>query len=253
MRRGLLAAVLLCSASMALPACSFVNDADDHQRGGGLEPVAPSEFCAELSELVCSAHLDCCPTATLDLNDCVSAFTSGCASEFGAIAADPRAGYDPLGAAEVLRQGREFAQGCDPAVASWITARSGLLSVFAGTVEGGGTCTPNSATDFAAFFSCQETDQACVQVSADRWICADRLGVGESCTADTDCLDGLWCDGAGLFVAGSCAERRVAGEPCPKNQACQSLACATPADGGTEGTCVEATADAVYCGLDGVL
>ncbi len=227
------------AALALLSACSLVNDPADHQ---ALSPVPVEEICTEFATVVCEAHLACCSTATVAFQDCYSSWLSGCTNQIGSLAIDPRTGYDPRVAAEVLAEGRAFADACDTGVMAWIEARSGFSRVLTGTVGGGGDCSP--LTDLASHFSCMDLQQACLAAGFNGAACQDRHPVGDDCAGNYDCAEGLYCKGDGFLVAGMCAERLAENQPCEDNSSCQSLVC----DGDTK-LCVIPTVDSVYCAL----
>lgn len=235
--------LLASASSLLLGACSIVNDAGDHQQ---LEPVPVEELCADFSVLACDAYLGCCDAATVTPEDCRSRWASGCADLVGELATDPRTGYDARAAAEVLAELQAFGETCSLEVLVWRDSRSGLQRVLSGTVPGGGDCTPSNALDRAAYFSCDDLDQACFpQAGVDTYTCADRSEIGGSCSLYVPyaCAEGLRCDGATVLTPGLCAARLEDGQPCGSNQSCVSLYCDTE----TTGLCVTPTAEAVYC------
>ncbi len=236
-------------AAAALPlallaACSVVNSPGDHQE---LEPVAVHEFCAEFAAVVCDAHLACCSSAAVDLDDCRSAWTASCASTVGTLATDPRSGYDPRIAAEVLEEGRSFTATCSTDALVWFESRAGFQRVLSGTVAGGEECTPNEALDLPAYVSCDDLDQACLGTGGGISVCQDRRDVGEACGGHYDCTEGLFCEDFTPFILpGSCAVRLEDGAACTDDAQCASLFCpqATPR------VCVTPTSDEVYCMLE---
>jgi hypothetical protein len=232
---------LVIAGLALLPGCFLVNDPGDHQT----KQVPADEFCGEFADVVCDAHLRCCSTATVAREQCVSNWTSICANQVGSLSLDPRTGYDPALAAEVLAEGRALTAECSVEVSAWFESRSGFQRVLAGTVAGGGECTPKNLLDFPAYFSCIERDQACVQVASNRSICAELRPEGDPCHAASDCAEGLWCDGGGPLTEGACAPTLAEGEPCTGNQQCESLVCDTDATG----RCVIPEPDVIYCTL----
>lgn len=245
--------------------CTAVNPPSAHQK-----PVPSDQFCSQFADVVCQDYDTCCSKMPKsDPSVCVDDVTSFCTTNFGGILLDTQTGYDPLVAAAVLSEGRGFANTCSTNIANWALARSGFLRVLTGTVPGGQPCATNVTTfpSLPAFFSCEDTNQACVNQGGGTWTCNDLRTQGQPCYGDQDCLGdvdpakGLWCQGSALFRMGTCQPRLADGVPCPEGPACQSLVCevsqgdggvagdgGTSPDGGTR-TCVTLSQDAAYCAL----
>jgi hypothetical protein len=231
--------------AIALVGCTAVNDPGSLQR----DEVRPEEYCGEISELVCEEYESCCPMPIQEDFNCVDMFTDLCREGFDELLGDPRVGYDPVIAAEVLTEGYAYILGfdgndeCDLEMADWFADRDGFLRFLSGTVPAEQTCTPMDLEDAPALFSCASTDLSC-QIGATGWFCRPRHEVGEGCLSYLDCRDGLRCDGL------LCARRLPPGEPCMDATDCQSLVCE---DGG-EGQVCQLRTDRIFCGfLLGVL
>jgi hypothetical protein len=224
--------------------CSVVNDPGAHRPEG---PIEASAFCRTLAEMQCDAYVRCCSAAGPgDIGVCVEEAQAACAMNegIGRLLLDARTGYDPVYAAEVLAVGRRLAQACDTGLLPWMVERSGIQSIFTGTIAPGSECTPRSVNpfdfDYPAVFSCEGTDYTCAATGGPEWVCATRREVGGGCITYFDCVDGLRCD------AFRCAERLPNGSACTNAVDCASGGC-------VEGRCVDLTQDALYCGIATVL
>lgn len=236
---------MMVGLSLAL-GCSFVNDLDDHRPGGGLEPIAAEAFCAEVAQIMCEGHVDCCPMPSVEVDPCVTDLTRKCSDRLGGILLDPRTGYDARVAAEVSVEGRGYTSSCDSSLASWAGDRTGLLRVLRGTVEPGGECTPEGWLDFAAAYSCEDLGQGCVSGAAGRSYCVDLGREGDTCRTNDDCLGAFYCEGFMPFVSeGTCMPELPNGAACDESTDCQSLVC-------EGGMCRPLNQESLYCALPNV-
>jgi hypothetical protein len=227
--------------------CSVVNDPDDHRPGGDLEPIPAERFCAEVVQVLCEGHVDCCSTPTMDLESCVRDLTPKCTERIGSFLLDPRTGYDSRVAAEVRVEGFGYVATCDTELAPWAGDRMGLLRVLRGTVEPGGECTPDGWLDFAALYSCEDLGQACVSSGlGNPSFCVDLGEEGDNCRNNDDCLGSLYCEGFQAFVSeGTCMPELVNGEGCDEPTDCASGVCESM-------TCEPLSQESLYCALPDV-
>lgn len=228
--RSLVALLALTSAS-----CSLVLDSDRHRSDA--QPVAATDFCAELSRIVCAGRRDCCTLPNEDFDACVTDRAIDCADSFGELAIDPRTGYDEATAGLALAEGRRLLASCDPALYAWGTALTGFRRAAAGTVPYGGSCEPG-LFDAAALVSCAD-DGVCVRTDG-IWVCVEPIPEGESCTFDAACMPGLRCSTLAQFVLeGACLPLKEEGQACGRHTECASNIC--------EVMCREATVEEAYC------
>jgi hypothetical protein len=245
-------APLLVALACALLAssCLLVNDPNAH----AATPVDAEAFCGRFAQAVCDGYFHCCTDPSrnhifANESDCRVQAQMICTSgsngiNLNAIIHDPRTGYDPLVAGEVLNQLAYDASVCDPQVARWVQRRDGFERALTGTVENGAACLrDNPLTNVAAFLSCEDPTRACVLTGLTTGDCLLRRQAGESCVLDFDCREGLYC--APSVGANSCAPRLPEGSACAHNGSdhgawCESGVCAG-------GLCVRADANSVYC------
>lgn len=224
-----------------LAACSIVLDTDRHR--SGVVPIAATEFCAEFADIACTALRDCCPEPSLDLEGCVSTATAECATEFGALAIDPRTGYDAGQAGLALAEARELVVACDPGIETWSNAPGGFQRILAGTIPFGEPCDPN-VLDVPNLFACAD-DGVCTQMGSavePDWRCAPPTPQDGECTFDAQCAPGLRCSAAFQVVtSGTCQPLKANGLACVRNSECATHLC--------DVTCRDATNDEAYCGL----
>jgi hypothetical protein len=207
---------------LLLAGCTLVNDPGQHQ-----DPIGENDFCEELARLSCTGLAECCPTPEaneVSFDECVRLRESLCraAELYGPVFEDPRTGYDPVVAAQVMAEGYAFIENaCDPGIYEWRFRRQGLYRVLTGTVEGGDFCTPEGEDDPAALFSCVASDPVCrPDFTGTRWSCTSSAGTeGEPCIAFLDCAAEHYCD------AGTCRRSKADGEPCGEGIECLSLFC----------------------------
>ncbi len=234
-----------CLALALAFGCSVVNDPDDHRPGGDLEPIPAERFCAEVVQVLCEGHVDCCSMPGMDLASCVADLTPKCNERIGPFLLDPRTGYDSRVAAEVSEEGQGYVATCDTALAPWAGDRMGLLRVLRGTVEPGGECTPDDWLDFAALYSCEDLSQACVSSGlGNPSFCVDLGEEGDNCRRNDDCLGSLYCAGFQAFVSeGTCTPELANGAECDEASDCASTVC------GESGTCEALSQESLYCSL----
>lgn len=245
---------LVCAAlSLCAVGCTLANPPADHSR-----PISGSAFCAELADVGCDAFFGCCTTAVEETPAtraaCLDRIGLICARSYSPFIGDPRTGYSEYEAARSLVEGRRIADECSDDVFAWFTLRDGLLSSLAGTVPGGGDCTPNSLgpgsmLDAAALFSCRD-DLACALSggsSPPRFNCLAPRALTEPCFLSFDCQDELYC-AYDVDGRGACAPRQPDGAPCFDAAECESLAC----DAEGSGLCVRQSAEEFFCVLGGV-
>lgn len=231
---------LALAALLAASACTLVLDADRHQSDA--VPVAATEFCAELAALACGAVRDCCNQPALDVDMCIRNASIECANDLGALAIDPRTGYDPGLAGLALAEARALASTCDPAFETWRLSPLGVQRALAGTIPVGEPCDPNFL-DVPNLFAC-EGDAVCTQmgtVANPMWVCAPSIPLDGECSLDALCEPGLRCSAPiQLLNTGTCLPLKELGEPCGRGSECVTNVCDT--------TCRDATVDEAYCG-----
>lgn len=238
---GLLAAVL--------SACSLVNDPSAHQGGtpdagptdAGAPPIAAAEVCSHYARVFCEGFFRCCGVAPerTDTNymDCMMMTRTACRDSYQQYIDDPRTGYDPQTAGEVVAEGMAYVETCDPDILEWYVERSGFQRALRGTVAPGDVCTPtntmlNENFDIGALFSCEGSERACVCQGGDvdcalgtpQWNCLTRAHDGGHCILYWDCEDGLRCDHSNISMP-HCAARKPVGASCSDPSECESLAC----------------------------
>lgn len=221
---------VLCMALLA-SACSVVNDPDRHTGGGpgGPEPISAADLCGELTGAVCHARTDCCPEPggpTLD--ECRDAIFLQCTNAWGALAIDPRTGYDPDEAGRVLARGWDLATSCETEYFDWVAFET--FDMFTGTIPGGGSCAIPSEDELATIFQCTDGNLCRNQGVVD-FQCAPRSGPRGDCRNNFECRSDLYCEITGDLRMGQCQRRKPDGAACdPTADECQSLAC--------NGTCI---------------
>jgi hypothetical protein len=240
-------------ACCVLAGCSLINDPGAHQPES-IGAVQGQDFCAELAKLLCTGYFECCSTAEHGddaFENCVASAATRCADGDGTLApvigslvTNSRTGYDPVLAGQALAEGYALVAECSLDIAAWKLERTGLQRALTGTISGGDTCTPHDpgtsgGLDWAALFSCEGTDKACV-AGRDRWSCLARQPEGMACVLYWDCEDGLYCDGHWIVGGGSCRARLANGEPCTEAVQCATLHCAS-------NVCATPTQDDLYC------
>ena len=210
--------------------------------------VTPGKICRRLAEINCEAERFCCDAPGRDKASCMSVFEMGWAQGGMAdqIAARPEAQFDPEETERVFTEVERLASSCDPSVKAFGESPEGLRSMFTGTIEAGGDCTPALVLDLvqagAAVVSCLDPEeQACLPSLLGEWRCTPIANAGGACFADTNCTPGLYCNNPDLNIAGGqCMARRELEATCTFDAECESLFC-------VGGRCVPAERQVVYC------
>jgi hypothetical protein len=209
--------------------CSFVNDHGRHQGPDGVAPIRADDLCAILSHELCDARIRCCPDGVDEtLEECRADSEASCRTNLQVFLEDPRTGYDPQVAGEVVARGVALAAECDPDIADW--AVNDVLTVLRGTAVRGTTCRPRDADDLPALFQCRVEDNLVCRPEGSPllsdWICQGKSAEGGPCVASLHCQDGLYCNSAGdLFIAGTCEQRLSTGASCTSNDQCATFVC----------------------------
>jgi hypothetical protein len=229
---------------LLLTGCTLLNDPAAHMGGARDVPAAVDvpeipldDLCDQLAALYCGAMANCCMSVATP-PDCVARVTTGCDGTFGrGLLRDARTGYDPAAAAAYFAAGRSLAATCEPEMLEW--SRNLLPVILDGIRAPGAECTPDAIDggfDFGALLSCDGAEYACVYGGLDRWTCAARVGEGAGCYLQSDCSDGLYCDG----VPGVCRPRLPAGAPCdPEGDECAGVCYPS--------NCIDPSEELLYC------
>lgn len=250
--------VLALALALAAPGCLLVEPPSGHMGGAasdagppdsGLAPVSATAACGEIAMVACEGYETCCDSHSISMNDCITALQSACDRQLGPIFRDPKAGYDPEIAAEVVAEGRALVATCDLGVVPWYHARSGLQRVLQGTVAPSQQCA-TSADDAAAYFSCMDFSNGCIGDASSGFYCAARRATGFACHTDLDCVEADYCEGAPgsnpIFgLPGRCQPRLAVGTACTIDAACATYLCDTR----TTHQCAAVTQQTAYCGL----
>ncbi len=244
---------LLAGLSLA---CSAVNDPEAHLP----EPLDATQFCEAYANVVCDGVIDCCDAAgSISRAACVAQAGVLCTERLGPLISDPRSGYDDAEAGLQLARGRLLARRCDVTFNRWLARRDGLMAIFTGSVDRGGSCGPIVPEDFTTvpiqidaprFVSCG-TELACrADVTFTEWNCLAPAGVGDACTLG-DCETGLTCwptSGATY----ECIARLPDGAACWGPGNCESYDCGCNVDRTVCSCRPDDTRQQVYCGLAGL-
>lgn len=247
MRRVLAPLLALALAPLA-SSCLLAEPPSAHMT----PPVAADDMCTRYAQLVCDGFDHCCDDAAIrsmapSRDACVTMVVGGCTSgsfNLSMLVHDPRTGYDPAAAGQVLGIYGDYVDACDPSVVEWSTRRDGFESALTGTVANGQPCLDgNPLSEYPAFLSCEDFSQACILTGLTTGNCTARHGAGQSCVLDFDCQDDLFCMGgmcrARLPNGGSCGP--LDGSGTQQHRACQSSFC-------YHGLCETPTRTHVYCG-----
>ncbi len=193
-------------------------------------PVEARALCGQIASIVCEAD-ERCFHGTEAPSHCRAAQARACEESVGALAADPRLGYDAARAGAFVAGLRERAQGCFQTPVDLDAFRES----FAGTGGEGATCTPASTSSrelLLASLSCGGL--ACrVQLRADasvEGVCRARRD--GACSHPWDCEAGAYCSLPRRWqpgVWGECRPRQRDGWACTSDLECESLHC--------DGTC----------------
>ncbi len=213
----------------------------------------PTEACAALGALNCSALLRCCPAlvgvSTEDLDrarrQCDAGYAEYCTNTLVPLLEDPMTGCDPLRAAAAIAEGQRLADDCSLSFADWGTSfEVGLFSAMRGTIAVGDRCFLDQDRP-QTFFSC--LGGACLPngltLHCTERACADEACAGDFPLADYGCGDGLYCAQRGASFV--CARRLAVGEACTRDSQCASQLC--DEDGTVAGTCQVITPTLVFC------
>jgi hypothetical protein len=208
--------------------CSLVNDHGRHQAPDGVAPISADDLCTVLAHELCDARIRCCPDGVDEtLEECRADSEASCRTNLQVFLDDPRTGYDPQVAGEVVARGVALAADCDPDIADW--AVNDVLTVLRGTAVQGTTCRPRDADDLPALFQCRVEDNLVCRPEDSpllNWVCQGKSAEGGPCVASMHCQDGLYCDGGGgLFIAGTCQRRLGIGSTCTLNDQCATFVC----------------------------
>ncbi len=208
------------------------------------QPIAATDFCNELTTLLCAAEQSCCTDAATrhaTTAECFAAQNSGCVQDVQGPATNSRTGYDPVVARAVLNDLAAKTGTCNPDIGQWFVSHQGLLKMYQGTVQVGGDCTPANSSDAVSVLSCQVPAVCQLSVSGFEAVgtCGTVRSPGDSCLSEIECQDGLRCDPP-EDPSGECKSRRSNGSSCDVDGDCESLIC--------EGSdCVPNTVNRVYC------
>ena len=248
---------LSLSLGLALSGCLLVTPPSGHMGstdGGAdanLQPVTASAACGEIAIVACTGYENCCHDGhTVTMNDCITALQTSCDSRLGPVFRDPKTGFSPVVAAEVLAEGRALANACDPGIIAWYNSRSGLQRAMQGTIPAGQLCAMRG-DDAAAYFACRDFENGCIGDNSAGYYCSARHGDDLACHSDPDCVADDYCEGGApggnpiLGFPGHCRPRLATGAPCTVDGACASFLC----DTATTHLCVDVTSASAYCGL----
>jgi hypothetical protein len=247
---GTLGLVLGCSNAHDLSAEQGMGGRGRNEDDGSVpnrNAVQPGNICRRLAEIQCAAERSCCDDPQRDMSSCLDEVETSCAVDalVDRIAAVPETGFDPAQAEAVLDELERLASDCDPGIWMFGESRAGLLSIFAGSVESGGSCRPANVLDetqaAAALVACGDAERQACLPSLGAWRCAPIAAEAGACFTEANCEAGLYCTNTSLNLAGGqCAARRETGADCAFDQECQSSFCVM-------GACVQAERDVVYC------
>lgn len=232
-------------ATLALAACASPgsSDADGGTTSDGStpdagavvegRPVSASDFCAELTTIVCAADDACCGVDIASAADeevsCETYQLGECEDTLLPLLEDPRTGYVPERGGAYLDTLRAQADGCfeEPPLLEDFEA------VFAGTGIAEADCTPASVSERAQLrisdLSCEDGLACHLYRRSD----GSPMGVCEpredsACSHALDCGAGQWCnlpDGWEPGRWGSCQPLKASGWGCSSDLECQTRFC----------------------------
>jgi len=209
--------------------------------------VTAGTICDRLATIQCAGEAACCNNPGRDVATCKASLLMACTSQLmvDAIAQQPAAAFDAAQAQSVFTQLETLSAACDPGVAAFGVAPSGLRSIFRGTIAPGGDCTPPNLLDKASaggmLAACTMGDGYACLPSLLKWNCSAHAAAGGRCFSDINCNDGLFCDNPNLAINGStCMTRKAVGAACKQGNECQTLFC-------RGSVCVASDAQAAYC------
>jgi hypothetical protein len=208
--------------------------------------VMPGEICDRLATIQCAGEAFCCDNPGRTVAACHTDLENACKDEYVDDVAENRVtAFDAAQAKTVFTRLEELASQCDPSIAAFGESFDGLRSMFAGTVEPGGSCRPSSVVSMqqntAAGLSCTDyASQACVP-SLSAWTCTPHAPAGGHCFTDLNCQTGLYCPNpSGNLSGADCTRRKGVGMSCDADNECESLFCRS-------GSCVPADVQTAYC------
>ena len=213
--------------------------------------VTAATICDRVAHILCAGEQNCCDAPGREFAACKTENVSSCMKNLTPemIAGDARVGFNASGASMAVKMLEDRAKACDPKIAGWAASSEGFGRALDGTVAAGGDCEPKggamnaSTTELAiALSSCKTADKLACFGMGDDWKCTARSAKGGKCSIDSNCVDGLYCDGAGDFDgAGTCTERRAGGAECTEDTHCSSFIC-------NSGKCAaDSDMQAAYC------
>lgn len=206
------------------------------------EALSPDTYCAEFSKVVCKGDASCCTDDTKKFEseaECQTEMKSRCAKDMLGLIKDERTGFDGMIARAQLDRLEGFVNACDLKTAAWFVEPDGMMAMYAGTVESGGTCTPSGTDDAAAMLSCKK-GHCLLNALPFSGTCTDQgRAQKDTCFAHVECTDGLYCTAA-KGGAGTCESKVADGQACQDGMGCSSYYCESS-------KCVPATKDRVYC------
>jgi hypothetical protein len=244
--RGLSAACLVLGFAGLTSSCLLAEPPSGHMTA----PVPADDMCTRYAQLICDGFIHCCDdpailAAAPPRDTCVQMVQSSCTSgtySLSMLCHDPRTGYDPIVAGQVLGTYGDYIDACDPSVMTWSVRRDGFEEALQGTVANGQPClNGNPLSEYPAFLSCEDFSQACILTGLTTGNCTARHPLGQSCVLDLDCQDGLYCAG------NNCSRLLANGAVCGGADGsqhhgwCQSSFC-------FQGRCETPTRTHVYCG-----
>jgi cysteine-rich repeat protein len=247
--------------------CVPITDAGAADSGTPPAPPGPEpgHICETLSEIQCTAELNCCSDTGRSYATCYEAQMKSCNADpsLDTIAKDETISYQQEFAGTAFNEFRTKASSCDTTIVTWATSMEGLRGIIQGTKAPGESCVPkdlaNIAAGFAAGFSCKDgANSACLPTLTTSWTCVALKDEGGVCFTDLNCKPGLFCDNPGanpdiVFPNNkntpmgndpTCKKRKGINEPCNETpatrQECLSLTC-------RNGKCIEPTAQTAFC------
>lgn len=206
------------------------------------EALSPDNYCAELSRVVCEGDATCCTDDAKKFSseaECQTEIKSRCAQDVLGTIKDERTGFDGTIARTQLDRLEGFVKTCDLETAAWFVESEGMMSMYTGTVDSGGACTPSDTEDAGAMLSCKK-GHCLIKPFPLSGTCTDQgRAEKDTCYAHVECAEGLYCT-APTGGSGTCEKRGANGTDCGSGLACSSYYCESR-------KCVPATKNLVYC------
>ncbi len=219
--------------------------------------VQPGTICDRLATIQCAGEAHCCDAPGRTFDQCKASMKQGCTdmAMLDGMAMNKITGFDAAFAQTAFTTYEQMASMCDPGVAEWGAAYTGLPGILKGTVAAGKSCLPTGSLQdrsviASALASCTNLAQQACQPRVQTvgglslptsWTCDPKSAAGGLCFTDVNCTDGLYCNNPDLKVGNfKCAARKAAGTPCVNPNECASLFC-------KKGVCVEKGVQAAYC------